>query len=715
MNEDPARPADIDSPPATATGSHVRNAPSPNNGPIYFGLPLLFIASYCLYSWIFHYVIVLHRLTPSLGFFVFSRGFLTEFLDLPGGLTHYAGRFFGQFLHDDRLGALVVSLSITGFGFLLHLVLRRLKKGGIFHTLFPCSLLLATHSGVTYGSTIGLVVTCGAFLVYLVLPGVMSRRAYAWIVTPLLYFVTGGYFWLFAGWIVLSEWIESPLSSNLASKLLYPLLAVAIPLAAYRWIYLLPFDSALLHPIDRTISATTQPCIAVALAIYLLLMPLWARISWGRRLESFWSGRAGSAVQTALVVVAAASLLSVSYDRTVPAFTEYHELYEKMQWDAILDKVKGKPSKEVMTQFFTNYALCRKGLLLDEMFRYPQPQGALGLVLHFSPNKFFNFVEEDIYRAMYLSDLFFALGDMNTAFRHAYNHMGDLGLTYENLKRMAECNLVNGNYALAGKYLNILERTLFYGGFARRHKGLLADAHAADEHFAAARARLPSIELEMYLGSFVPLINLIESDPTNRMALDYLAAWCLLDRASLPILAAYIDSFKEVGYDTLPTHCQEALLVLEKSLGRPVDRCGFTYDAHIVTRFETFAGRMAGYPSKESAELELESDFGDTYMYYYIFARADNRLNHVPSHFRLAKEFHAVGKHEDAILHYQQALHLKPMFPEARIGLGDVLMLQGKLEEAGVQYRQAIMMNPDAVEVREKLERIRRMSSEEGG
>ena len=489
MNEDPARRSGIDSQPPPPAGSHVRSPMRSGSGPVLIGLPLLFIATYCLYSWIFHYIIVLHRLTPSHDFFVFSSGFLVEFLDFPGGLTHYTGRFFGQFLHHDRLGALVVSLSITGFGLLLHLVLRRRKTGGIFHTLFPCVLLTATHSDVTFGTAMGLVVTCGAFLVYLILPSAMPRRAYAWVVTPLLYFVTGGYFWLFAGWIVLSEWSERPLSSNLPGKLLYPLLAASIPLAAYRWIYLIPLESALLHPVDLTMAATAEPYMAAGLAAYLILMPLWTRVSWGIRLESLWSGKGGTAVQVALVVAAAASLLTVSYDRTVPAFTEYHELYEEGRWDAILDKVRGKPSKEVMTQFFTNYALCRKGVLLEEMFRYPQPHGALGLVLHFSPNKFFNFVEEDIYRAMYSSDLFFALGDMNTAFRHAYNHMGDLGSTYGNLARMAECNLVNGNYALAGKYLNILEKTLFYGGFARKHKALLADGAAADEHFAAARAR----------------------------------------------------------------------------------------------------------------------------------------------------------------------------------------------------------------------------------
>ena len=172
------------------------------------------------------------------------------------------------------------------------------------------------------------------------------------------------------------------------------------------------------------------------------------------------------------------------------------------------------------------------------------------------------------------------------------------GRTYENVSRMAECSMANGACGTARKYVTLLERTLFHRGFARRCERLLADAKAGDEYFAPVRARLPTLDLPMTLRSFVPLLTLVESHPENRMAFDYLIAWCLLDEQALPMMPDYLGHLKEAGYAALPVHVQEALLSYEKWSGRAVEMPVFAYDPKIEARFSEFVEKVERAPSR---------------------------------------------------------------------------------------------------------------------
>ena len=91
---------------------------------------VLGVFCFILYSRTYAYVIVWERETTNT-FFVFDRQFLADFLSMPGGLMCYAGRFFEQFFEYTALGALVIAVLVTGFGVLLHGVLKRLMGAGV--------------------------------------------------------------------------------------------------------------------------------------------------------------------------------------------------------------------------------------------------------------------------------------------------------------------------------------------------------------------------------------------------------------------------------------------------------------------------------------------------------------------------------------------------------------------------------------------------------
>ncbi len=582
-----------------------------------YGGPLaVAILGFVLYSSVCDYVIVGQRDLP-VSFFLFDSEFLREFLDEPGGLLHYGGRFLGQFYHTTWLGALVLSACITCFGILFHRVLRRLGPGKhVFHTLFPCFLLLALHASpatpIEY--TLGLLTACAAFLGYLMLPRGMPRHLCAFVATPVLYLVVGGHVWLFVAWVIALEWLEEPLAAHLPFKLLYLVVAVLPPLVAYRWLYPISFRHAWG---SRELLSVSQGWLGLGFSAYLLLVPVWARASLGARQASFWRSRVGIWAQLALVLVSAGTLAWLVYDPLPYEWLEYRDLYDHQDWQGILERARRDPHPQVMVQFFTNYALFRKGVLLDEMFHYPQPWGARGLFLNFSGQGVSDPAESDIVRALYSGRLLLEMGHANAALLQAFNHIAIVGPTYENLELMARCNMVNGSYGIAGKYLSLLEKTMFHRQFARYYRSVIADADAAERSFGGLRKRLPTVHGPIETSAeFGFLRSLVDSYPRNRMAFDYFIAWCLLKKGLMPTVAANVKHLRDAGYNSMPTHLQEGLLLLQNARQQPVDTDGFTFSAETISRVNSFLRQLQRSVSQGGGARDLEPAFSDTYMYY---------------------------------------------------------------------------------------------------
>lgn len=603
--------------------------------PSYVGLLVLFVLSFLVLHWIYGHVVVIQSETND-GFFMFGRHFLLEFLDHPGDLLRYAGRFLSQFYHYQWLGALIVSACIACLGVLFHRILVKLNgTAHVSQTLLPCLFLLALHTSTIYViyDTLGLCASCGVFWGYVSLRGKVARWAYALVATPVLYLLLGVYAWLFVAWIVALAWLDAPFRSGLVFKILYLVFSIAVPLVAWRWVFSIPLRSALTCPIVfgppfRTgsppytfVHVATDFLLMVGLFVSLLVIPFWGRFSCSARLATFWRVAPRGWKRVGLVValpVAALTFHFIRYDGAMSSLVACRRLYKLEQWDALLEQARRDSYRDPRVQFMTNFALCRKRRLLDEMFGYAQVWGPRGLVFNFfdvdaSP------AEDDSYRAMYNSDLFYEMGHINASFRHVYDYLWIREMSYDALKRMAFCSMVNGNYPMAAKYLNLLESTTFHRGFARRYKAILADPGAAEREFRDRRRRLPVVEGFMRGHPAKPFLQLLESKSDNPMAFDYLMAWILLDKSSIVDIPRIIDQFETAGYTSLPIHCQEALLLLERLRGEAVDLQGFRYDEATAARVEGFFRHASRLQGQEDADLQLEVLYGDTYMFYYFF------------------------------------------------------------------------------------------------
>lgn len=602
----------------------------------FVALIVLFAVSFLVLNWIYGYVIVFQSETNDC-FFLFGRPFFEEFLDHPAGPVRYAGRFLAQFYHIRWLGALVIAACIACFGFLFHGVVRKLNRTvPLSQTLLPCVLLLALHTSTMWllQDTLGVCTSCVAFLGYLSLPGTVTKRVYAFAATPIAYFVAGTYVWIFVAWVIASECRDSSVRSGLLFVAAYMLFSISVPLVAWRWWFMIPLRSALICPVqfgppfrigsgDQTSAHFAIDCgLAVGLLGTLLLIPYWNSLFSGTSLAMFWHARSDRRTRAALTFAVGILLILlhlVRYEAPLAEVIAVRQLYKARKWDALLERARQNPYGDHRIQFMTNFALCQQGKLLDEMFSYRQPWGTRGLFMNFSGMRVASAKEDDTRNGMYNSDLLYELGHANFSLRHAYNCITMQGRTDESLARMAECSIVNGNYATATKYLNLLERTLFYRAFARHYKEVIADPAAVKREFGELRARLPKVDGSAHPTAY--FVTLLESKPDNRQALDYLMAWLLLDRTpeSMESLCLDIGHFRDVGRTTIPRHCQEAMLLKERFSGQPVDPQGFVIDKAIMARVEKFEQDFSGQGGWRDAKT-ARNIYGDSYMFYWFFA-----------------------------------------------------------------------------------------------
>lgn len=648
-------------------------------------LGLLFVGSLAVYHWLFDYVVILQYAGPD-SFFLFSRRFLEQWLDFPGGLLVYAGRFVRQFYHFRWLGTAINAATISVFGALWYLSLRRLAQApGILLTLLPGVLLMALQ-GDGSDRAHGLVLACLAFLGYLHLRAGWPRRLGALVATPLLYAVLGGYFWIFVVWVLLTDLLDWRTAPGVAFRLLYPAYSVGIPLLAYRWVYPVSWDVAWQHP-----AGIPSSPVEAALAGCLIVFPAAHRLLAGTRAQALLHTRAGRNTQIAFTGALAALALAACYDAGTNRFSRYHRLVEQRRWDAVLELYKTDPSPSSMAQLFANHALYNRGELLDRMFEYPQHWGTEGLIHAIDMDP------ESLRLAMYNSDLYYAMGQISKAYRLALNQT-NLGYSYANLERIAACHVITGNHRLAAKYVRQLGQTLFHRETARRLAGLLTDdATLADLEAAGLPRQRDTVPLGGSRREFATLIGLVEGDPGNHMAFTYLTAWHLLDKTSVPLIAANMEGFRSAGYRRIPVHCQEALAMYAGRTGQQLDELIPGYDPSIQSRVAAFVRAAQQHRDPEHARRALQEPFGSTFMYYLWLTRTPQNPANPADWLLLGKVYHAKQQYDPALRFFRQALRQTPSLAEAHMWMGSALAARGDTAAARAAYERAIALgiSPD--------------------
>ncbi len=593
---------------------------------------VLFAAFYLYLRWVVDPQII-HAGQSRDPLFLLTGRFLTDFVQHPGDLAQYCSTFLLRLAFYPWLGA----IAFTGLALLLSLSTRRLlttpadRYLRVIH-FTPALFLVIIFGRYTFPlpALLGLLAAVVGLATYVSLSvrSSMSRGLLFLIIAAILYLTVAGpalVFILLAG---LFEAIARPRAVLAASCLLAGL---ALPYLIGGIIFNMTPSSAYLRhlPFDSQNDRIADAATACLFGFYpLAAVPIWrlrrsaAPSPASRRLESpagwYRTSRITPVIHAAvlLALAVAAGWLSLNQPARLRLALQFYAQHER--WDDLLSQAPRISRWDSQTRFLFHRALFHRGQLLDCMFAYPQDGGDYPVGWLFPSRE----AAQSAYPE--LARLYFELGRTNPAEHMASEAVELFGDGPQMLRRLALINVAKGRPDAARIYLNAMVEDMVYGEWARDIlKQLNADESLADNVQVQRLRRSASgpdfVPEPTIIDKVEPaLLRVLEKDPANRMAFEYLVAcWMLTGHPDLA--AARVADLPALGYSHIPRHMEEAVLYCQnRRPGERIDLGGMTIRPETRQRFEQFARRLRT-ASLESRKKELANEFGDTCWYYIEF------------------------------------------------------------------------------------------------
>ena len=440
--------------------------------------------------------------------FLFTWGYLGGRLALPGGLADWLSEFLVQLFFVRWAGALVhASLAV-----LLQLAVWKAAKyvgkdgnRGLYALSFLPSLLMLLHLGdveVLMSYPVALIIAVSLCPLF-----VKAGWHRLWLI-PLGWWLVGPVIVVpvLFSCIVGRKWADLVMLVYLVPVFFaqYRLLAAQYPprdalfgLNYFRLVESLP-------ALQVIIPAVTLLCIFLCGLIFRMRYPL--------------------AVDAALASVLAVGTwigVSFSYDKDTYEVLAYDWLIRNQRYEDVIKRAEKYQPRNPVSACSVNLCLFMEGQLDSRLTQFYQC-GTEGLVL---PSIRDNM--SDISSA----ELLWMMGMPNITLQYCF----DLQESIQNgrksgrfMSRIAQCNIVNGWYDRAVKYLDLLEHSLFYRKWAREQKAMIQDESlvAADPVYAYIRqVRFKDDFITGYGKLDLMMAVLYNQYNNNYMAAEYYTAW----------------------------------------------------------------------------------------------------------------------------------------------------------------------------------------------
>lgn len=482
--------------------------------------------------------------------FLFDSDYLTTRLAEPGGIARYLSEFLVQFYNNVVFGAVIIALLLVLMQRLVWRLMDQQNK-----TWYPLSFLPSLVTWYMMGDqSLLLAFPLALIMVLSVMACVkslgMKRLSVValclLILVPLVYWVCGPVVLMLAVYLPLSG--QKPILRDAflsVAAVVYGVLCILLSSL------IVPYTvSQLFCGLGYYRFFESFMLLMILLQLLLVALPLC-----GRFLPEIKVGKAHYTllgVQVVALTVLMLAVVPTNYDAKTYELIEYDYLVRTQQWDAVIKKAEQQTPDLPMSVCATNLALAMKGELTTRAFDFYQ-RGGQGLLPPFERNYTTTLVTGEAY---------FQLGLVNTAQRFAFEAMEAIpnyNKSVRCVRRLAETNLINGNYEVARKYLKMLEKTMFYGKWAQRTEALLGQEQQINNHPLYGQMRKKRIK-EDFLFSDRELDKicgqLLMADKDNTLALQYLLMFPVLDR-DLNRFMNYMMFVSQTHPGYSPRICQE--------------------------------------------------------------------------------------------------------------------------------------------------------------
>ncbi len=497
--------------------------------------------------------------------FLFDTGYFLERIVLPGGLADYISEFLVQFYYMPVLGGAIIALLLIG---IQAVVWGLMKQYGAKHD-FP-GYLLSFLPSIALWCAMGDQNVLLSFVVALfgaLLMGWIHNRFHNRLVkvvfelvsTALVYWFLGPVVFLYAA-LMIGDTLKNALQKgSILSGIGYSACILVLTVA---WILL--STQTLQYPVSRLfLGLNYYRYPGVTFLLIYIVMALAAFIPFlgmvhphSSALQKWQKSKWVMAVAYVIVLFASVCGIRTSFDELTYEMIDYDFWIRTEQWNKIIEHAEKKPATSPLGVSSVNLALSQTGQLPDRLFEFYQ-NGAEGLFPAFT---------RDMTSPVSTSEVFYRLGMVNDAERYMFeaqeaipNFRKSARLT----RRIAECEIINGNYEVAAKLLRRLQKTLFYSNWANQTMALLGNEKAINRHPIYGKLRKYREKKQDFLFSDREMDQMLGllflNDKSNKMAYEYLMCYVLLQRDFNKFMQ-YYPLGRFVGYDHIPRSFQEILI-----------------------------------------------------------------------------------------------------------------------------------------------------------
>ena len=573
---------------------------------------LVFFAGSFIYFGFFSNYVFFYQEKASL--FIFSHDFLIENLHQPGGILIYLAKFLSTFFYYPLAGALIIASIITLIIFSISKIIRFLtgKDAKIFPFIIGLILFwLQTEYRFLLYNNLGILLQLALFwlaIKYL-------KQVNGWIsvgITPLWYFATGGFAWVFSLMLTLSFIFDNEKKGWIKIIALCCLNFLIIYISK-EILFFQPLKILLLFPFTE-INTGLQQVLFLSVTSILSILPLISKIKLSVPSRINVSEFTGNIIIPIFMILILFIIGLQRFDKKVEQYFHVENLFYQHKYNEVIAFNTANPSTNTLTIFLNNIALCEKDKLNDLLFHFPQSPDGKTLFLKWE-------MSGEILRRG--GCFYYTIGMVNEAHRWAFENMVMKGHSPEGLKMLIRTELITGNYKVASKYNDILKNTIFYKKDANAFEKLLYNDAAVNADPELGEKRKNRLKSDFFSITDDPYINIeriLATDSLNRNAFEYKLAFMLLKK-DYQAIAKELPKFQTLGFTKLPVHIEEATVALSLlNKGNLPEHGNIQITRDTELRWNQFLTIFQQYGANpKAAEPALRKQFGSTFWYYAFY------------------------------------------------------------------------------------------------
>lgn len=610
-----------------------------------------------LFAWWFTASVI----NPQLHYYLQQSAFLTDFsffkgfARYPGGIADYMSQFIAQFFYFKILGSLLIVFTAGGLGIITIRLIEsiagnirlRFSVIGIFLWL---SILIQCNYYYPFYASVRLLMAALFVMLFVWTGSKFPQWRYpaAFLLAILLFYCAGGAALLTYSISAIflqintigkkNNWIYLPL---------FALFSVLLPYLSYKYVFLvnLPLVYDFTHSKSPDIISYVPDyklyALYALLPFFLFIALLYNRmklkmqktptVSKTKKQDTHKKGLKKQdnrtvntettikvktpvspflwvAGQFLIVALLAVFTLNVTLDKSLRNKLLVSYYASNADWDKVSQLAKSVDGYDIFVNVEYNRALANTGKLADNLFSYAQLAGPSGLFIDGKVTSDIPFI---------CCDQYYDLGFMHEAQHWAFEAQTIFPNSPRLLKRLVQINLVTRHYDLAQKFLDKLDANMLYHDWVEHYQRYLDDTTLVDKDpDLAYKRKCEPLEAFSASDASFKLTKLVEANPDNKMAVDYLLCSILL-QGDLASFKGLIAKSGHLYGSSLPRAFDEAL-VLYYYVSRQEPAPGeIKYSAERQKQFNSFVKAIKPFGSDwQSARQTLGRDFGNTYWYY---------------------------------------------------------------------------------------------------